>query len=87
MVACTAMAILKEEESKDEGKSPESSWEKWKRGGIIGAAALTGGTLMAITGGVFSFSLSLIYIDCDRKQEYIKFVIFYWVGFLTLDFI
>lgn len=60
MVACTAMAILKEEESKEEGKSPESSWEKWKRGGIIGAAALTGGTLMAITGGVFSFSLSIV---------------------------
>ncbi|XP_057806898.1 uncharacterized protein LOC131021664 isoform X2 [Salvia miltiorrhiza] len=52
MVACTAMAILKEEESKEEGKSSESSWEKWKRGGIIGAAALTGGTLMAITGGL-----------------------------------
>lgn len=49
------MAILNEEESKEEGQSSESSWEKWKRGGIIGAAALTGGTLMAITGGVFSF--------------------------------
>ncbi|OMO84587.1 hypothetical protein COLO4_21964 [Corchorus olitorius] len=27
-------------------------WAKWKRRGIIGAAALTGGTLMAITGGL-----------------------------------
>ncbi|KAI3461959.1 hypothetical protein Pfo_018622 [Paulownia fortunei] len=52
MVACSAMALLKEEESKEEGRSPESSWAKWKRGGIIGAAALTGGTLMAITGGL-----------------------------------
>ncbi|KAG6383735.1 hypothetical protein SASPL_156500 [Salvia splendens] len=43
MVACTAMAILKEEESKEEGNSADTSWEKWKRGGIIGAAALTGG--------------------------------------------
>lgn len=52
MVACSAMALLKEEESKGESQSPDSSWAKWKRGGIIGAAALTGGTLMAITGGL-----------------------------------
>ncbi|KAM3394513.1 transmembrane and coiled-coil domain-containing protein 4 isoform X1 [Capsicum galapagoense] len=52
MVACSAMALLKEEESKEESQSPDTSWAKWKRGGIIGAAALTGGTLMAITGGL-----------------------------------
>ncbi|KAL3527176.1 hypothetical protein ACH5RR_011832 [Cinchona calisaya] len=52
MVACSAMAVLKEEESKEETQSPQSSWSKWKRGGIIGAAALTGGTLLAITGGL-----------------------------------
>ncbi|CAH9087119.1 unnamed protein product [Cuscuta epithymum] len=52
IVACSAMALLKEEESKEEAKSSKSSWAKWKRGGIIGAAALTGGTLMAITGGL-----------------------------------
>ncbi|KZV16767.1 transmembrane and coiled-coil domain-containing protein 4 [Dorcoceras hygrometricum] len=52
MIACSAMALLKEEESKEETQSQESSWTKWKRGGIIGAAALTGGTLMAITGGL-----------------------------------
>ncbi|XP_022844005.1 transmembrane and coiled-coil domain-containing protein 4 [Olea europaea var. sylvestris] len=52
MVACSAMALLKEEESKEETQSPKTSWAKWKRGGIIGAAALTGGTLMAITGGL-----------------------------------
>lgn len=52
MVACSAMAIVKEEQSKEEeNQSPKSSWAKWKRGGIIGAAALTGGTLLAITGG------------------------------------
>lgn len=54
MVACSAIALLKEEESKGESQSPDSSWAKWKRGGIIGAAALTGGTLMAITGGMTS---------------------------------
>ncbi|CAI9110888.1 OLC1v1010980C1 [Oldenlandia corymbosa var. corymbosa] len=52
MVACSAMAVLKEEESKEEAQSPQSSWAKWKRGGIIGAAAVAGGTLMAITGGL-----------------------------------
>ncbi|KAG8662772.1 transmembrane and coiled-coil domain-containing protein 4 isoform X2 [Manihot esculenta] len=53
MVASSAMAVAKEEESKEEAsKSAESKWAKWKRGGIIGAAAVTGGTLMAITGGL-----------------------------------
>ncbi|XAR73805.1 hypothetical protein NMG60_11007898 [Bertholletia excelsa] len=53
MVACSAMALAKEERSKEEEcKSPESVWATWKRRGIIGAAALTGGTLMAITGGL-----------------------------------
>lgn len=47
------MALAKEKETKEEEtSSPKNSWEKWKRGGIIGAAALTGGTLMAITGGI-----------------------------------
>lgn len=52
MVACSAMAVAKEEASKEETKSPKSKWAKWKRGGIIGAAAITGGTLLAITGGM-----------------------------------
>lgn len=52
IVASSAMAILKQEEAKEEAaENPQSSAAKWKRGGIIGAAALTGGTLMAITGG------------------------------------
>ncbi|GLU19809.1 hypothetical protein SLE2022_360360 [Rubroshorea leprosula] len=53
MVACAAMAVAKENESKEEeAQSSEGKWAKWKRRGIIGAAALTGGTLMAITGGL-----------------------------------
>lgn len=54
MVACSAMALAKEGESKrEEEKQPsKSKWAKWKRGGIIGAAAVTGGALMAITGGL-----------------------------------
>ncbi|KAJ0964243.1 hypothetical protein J5N97_029365 [Dioscorea zingiberensis] len=53
MVACSAMAAAKEEEiQSQESESEKSKWSKWKRGGIIGAAALTGGTLLAITGGL-----------------------------------
>lgn len=54
MVAFSAMAILKEKEEEEVAKSPKSKWAKWKRGGIIGGAALAGGTLMAVTGGIFS---------------------------------
>ncbi|KAF2583721.1 hypothetical protein F2Q70_00033865 [Brassica cretica] len=53
MVACSAMALQKSAEMKgQDAASSSSTWAKWKRGGIIGAAALTGGTLMAITGGL-----------------------------------
>ncbi|KAH9625987.1 hypothetical protein KSS87_008666 [Heliosperma pusillum] len=53
LVACSVMALAKEQELKQgEAKSEETSWDKWKRGGIIGAAAVTGGALMAITGGL-----------------------------------
>ncbi|KAL6906526.1 hypothetical protein ACP4OV_004127 [Aristida adscensionis] len=41
-----------EEQRAREDCSPRSRWEKLKRRGIIGAAALTGGTLMAISGGL-----------------------------------
>ncbi|KAJ6792936.1 putative transmembrane and coiled-coil domain-containing protein 4 [Iris pallida] len=52
MVACSAMAAAKENAQSQENESAKSKWSKWKRGGIIGAAALTGGTLLAITGGL-----------------------------------
>ncbi|XP_013446363.2 transmembrane and coiled-coil domain-containing protein 4 isoform X2 [Medicago truncatula] len=53
MVTCSAMAIIKEQESnKEEAQGKGSKWAKLKRGGIIGAAAITGGTLLAITGGL-----------------------------------
>ncbi|KAK4276531.1 hypothetical protein QN277_014669 [Acacia crassicarpa] len=38
--------------NEEEPLTLESNWDKWKRGGMIGAAAVTGGTLMAITGGL-----------------------------------
>ncbi|KAH0772148.1 hypothetical protein KY290_016129 [Solanum tuberosum] len=50
-IACSAMA-LKEEELKEQSRSPKSSLAKWKQRGIIGAAAVTGGTLLAVTGGL-----------------------------------
>lgn len=52
IVAFSAMAIIKEKESEAVDPSPKSSWAKWKRGGIIGGAALAGGTLLAVTGGL-----------------------------------
>ncbi|XP_004509335.1 uncharacterized protein [Cicer arietinum] len=53
MVACSAMAFVKEQESrKEETQAKGSKWAKFKRGGIIGAAAITGGALLAITGGL-----------------------------------
>ncbi|XP_010489506.2 PREDICTED: uncharacterized protein LOC104767165 isoform X2 [Camelina sativa] len=53
MSACSAMASQQSSGNKEEESlSPNSEWAKWKRGGIVGAAALTGGTLMAITGGL-----------------------------------
>ncbi|KAJ1421679.1 hypothetical protein SESBI_13634 [Sesbania bispinosa] len=51
MVAFSLMnSVSKAKE--DESVVSETNWDKWKRGGIIGAAAVTGGTLMAITGGL-----------------------------------
>ncbi|CAN6541564.1 unnamed protein product [Malus baccata var. baccata] len=52
MVACSAMALVKQEEEKEGTQSPKDKWAKWKRGGIIGAAAITGGALLTITGGL-----------------------------------
>lgn len=53
IVAFSAMALVKEKEAQEEeSQSSGSTWAKWKRRGIIGAAAVAGGTLMAITGGL-----------------------------------
>ncbi|KAK7309332.1 hypothetical protein RJT34_05964 [Clitoria ternatea] len=53
IVASSAMALIKGKETNKEGaQAQESQWAKWRRGGIIGAAAVTGGALMAITGGL-----------------------------------
>jgi len=62
MVAYMAMAAqkIKEEKHVHDEEVAGSRWEQWKRGGIIGAAALTGGTLLAITGGNYQLLLSPI---------------------------
>ncbi|XP_065620622.1 uncharacterized protein LOC112035795 isoform X2 [Quercus suber] len=54
IIATSSLMASEKDEGAEEKKSdtPESSWDTWKRGSIIGAAALTGGTLMAITGGL-----------------------------------
>ncbi|KAJ7523680.1 hypothetical protein O6H91_18G058200 [Diphasiastrum complanatum] len=54
MIAYMALAAQKEREANtdEEEEKRKSRWSKWKRGGIIGAAALTGGALLAVTGGL-----------------------------------
>lgn len=53
MVACSVMASIEARNAKEEERRAMGGiWDKWKRGTIVGAAALTGGTLMAITGGM-----------------------------------
>nr|KYP44843.1 Transmembrane and coiled-coil domain-containing protein 4 [Cajanus cajan] len=53
MVAYTLMnSMSKEGDKEGETVGSENNWDKWKRGSIIGAAAVTGGTVMAITGGL-----------------------------------
>ncbi|KAI5059282.1 hypothetical protein GOP47_0025601 [Adiantum capillus-veneris] len=53
LVAYSAMAAQEDaEENKDEKEKEVKSWAKWKRGGLIGAAAVTGGALLALTGGL-----------------------------------
>jgi len=57
MEAMVAFSIInsanKEGAKEDESVGAETSLDKWKRGGIIGAAAVTGGALMAVTGGMY----------------------------------
>ncbi|KAE9609426.1 hypothetical protein Lalb_Chr08g0246041 [Lupinus albus] len=53
MVAFSLMdSVSKEVPKENDSVGSETNWDKWKRGGIIGAAAVTGGTLMAVTGGL-----------------------------------
>ncbi|XP_038715199.1 transmembrane and coiled-coil domain-containing protein 4-like isoform X2 [Tripterygium wilfordii] len=53
VVACSLMNTLKVDGAKeDENGTSQNHWVNWKRGGVIGGAALAGGTLMAITGGL-----------------------------------
>ncbi|PWA56666.1 hypothetical protein CTI12_AA416220 [Artemisia annua] len=52
VISCSAMAVLKKGDEKENDQTSDDSWEKLKRGGFIGAAAITGGTLMAITSGL-----------------------------------
>ncbi|CAN1824233.1 Uncharacterized membrane protein F35D11.3 [Linum perenne] len=51
MVSCTLMELLAKASEGDKQVS-EGTWDKYKRGGMVGAAALTGGALMAVTGGL-----------------------------------
>ncbi|ESW08050.1 hypothetical protein PHAVU_009G014300 [Phaseolus vulgaris] len=56
MESMVAFAIIneanKEDAKEEESAGSETTLDKWKRGGIIGAAAVTGGAIMAVTGGL-----------------------------------
>ncbi|GAB2219576.1 hypothetical protein Droror1_Dr00007213 [Drosera rotundifolia] len=53
VVACYLVEIVKGEDGKKEvTEITDGAWDKWKQGGLIGAAAFTGGTVMAVTGGL-----------------------------------
>ncbi|KAH6555965.1 hypothetical protein KP509_1Z213600 [Ceratopteris richardii] len=53
LVAYAAIAAqeIRDEIEEEKGKETKN-WKKWKRGGLIGAAAVTGGALLALTGGL-----------------------------------
>ncbi|KAL9662253.1 hypothetical protein QQ045_027085 [Rhodiola kirilowii] len=51
--ACSLISLAKEDSKEGTNPiSPTSTWDTMKKGGIVGAAALTGGALMALTGGI-----------------------------------
>lgn len=53
IAACSLMDLAKGEGTRSvHTETSEKSWEKWEQGGIVGAAALAGGTVMAISGGL-----------------------------------
>lgn len=65
------MAAKQEQGENEDGNSTsETPGANWKRGGVIGAAALTGGTLMAITGGIHFFRLSLQGVSFNRNLRW-----------------
>lgn len=69
IIATSSLMASEKDEGAEEKKSdtPESSWDTWKRGSIIGAAALTGGTLMAITGGMGTVGFTRMDIISSKK--------------------
>lgn len=76
MVAYMAMAAEKEMEKKDPEK--KSRWKKWKRGGIIGAAAVTGGALLFVTGGpIIPYTSSIVSFTLKENLDLIS-VLYDW---------
>lgn len=69
MVSSSIMSSMEEDLKREETKSQQNSWANWKRGGIIGAAALTGGTLLAVTGGMATANfLTEIIIEVAKSK-------------------
>lgn len=54
--------------NEEESIESESSWDKCKCGAIVGAAAVTGGTLMAITGGIYLYIQTTSIFSCHKIE-------------------
>lgn len=60
ILACSLISLSKQDSKDNEETnpiSPTTTWDAMKKGSIVGAAALTGGALMALTGGTETLTL------------------------------
>lgn len=70
MIAFTIMdSVRKGGANEEKYINSESNLDKLKREGVIGAAALTGGTLMAITGGIYLYIQPTSIFVCHKIEK------------------
>ncbi|TYI93122.1 hypothetical protein E1A91_D02G116700v1 [Gossypium mustelinum] len=84
IVACNLIVRLKNEDAEQFGKSKN---DKWKQAGIIGASALTGGSLVALTGAAgagLAGSRTVIRIEDLDEIEFIQTGLYHNQGRLAV---
>ncbi|KAK8362405.1 hypothetical protein V6Z12_A03G099800 [Gossypium hirsutum] len=84
IVACNLIVRLKNEDAEQFGKIKN---DKWKRAGIIGASALTGGSLVALTGAAgagLAGSRTVIRIEDLDEFEFIQTGLYHNQGRLAV---
>ncbi|KAG4158022.1 hypothetical protein ERO13_D02G097200v2 [Gossypium hirsutum] len=84
IVACNLIVRLKNEDAEQFGKSKN---DKWKQAGIIGASALTGGSLVALTGAAgagLAGSRTVIRIEDLDEFEFIQTGLYHNQGRLAV---